>query len=201
MENNDHDLKIISHGTVAGHTISQWTEKWYTWAFQSPSAVTPFTPGSSGDGSGGFDAGRMFFIAGFDTSHGPLNVTIPFGKPILVPLLNFADTLDTKPIENGLVSDFIKGASGLFARLDGKELEHLKSDLVKTDFFSAGPTLPTSWAHDQGVQTGTELTPSKGAGFWIVIEGLSKGSHTLEFGGHSASTNTTINTHDILDIV
>ena len=85
-----------------------------------------------------------------------------------VPLLNFADTLDTKPIENGLVSDFIKGASGLFARLDGKELEHLKSDLVKTDFFSAGPTLPTSWAHDQGVQTGTELTPSKGAGFWIV---------------------------------
>jgi hypothetical protein len=101
-------------------TISEWTEDWYTWAFQSPSAVSPFTPGSAGDGSGGFDAGRMFFIGGFDTSQHPLNVNIPFGEPILVPLLNFADTHDTKPIENGLVSDFTKGASGLFATLDGR---------------------------------------------------------------------------------
>jgi hypothetical protein len=201
MAQNDHDLKIISHGKVAGQTISEWTEDWYTWAFQSPTAVSPFTPGSAGDGSGGFDAGRMFFIGGFDTSHGPLNVTVPFNEPILVPLLNFADTLDTKAVENGLISDFTKGASGLFATLDGKALPHLQADLVKTDFFSAGPTLAGSWANDLGVPVGTTLTPSKGAGFWIVIEGLSKGTHTLEFGGHSASTSTMINTHDILHIV
>jgi hypothetical protein len=200
MAQNDHDLQIISHGQVAGKTISEWTEDWYTWAFQSPTAVSPFT-GSAGDGSGGFDAGGMFFIGGFDTSNGPLNVTIQFGKPILVPLLNFADTIDTKPVENGLISDFTKGASGLFATLDGQALHNLQADLVKTDFFSAGPTLVGSWANDQGVEVGKELTPSKGAGFWIVIEGLSKGTHTLEFGGHSASTNTTINTHDVLHIV
>ena len=192
---------IISHGVVAGQTVSAWTKEWYTWAFQSPSAASPFTPGSAGDGSGGFDAGRMFFIGGFDTSQHPLNVYIPFGKPILVPLLNFADTLDPKSTENGLISDFTKGASGLFATLDGKALDHLQADLVKTDFFSAGPTCPGSWANDQGVTAGTDLTPTKGAGYYIVIEGLPKGTHTLEFGGHSASTNTTINTHDILHIV
>lgn len=200
MADHDHDLKIFSHGMVAGKTVSEWTEDWYTWAFQSPSAVSPFTPGSAGDGSGGFDAGRMFFIGGFDTSQHPLNVNIPFGEPILVPLLNFADTLDPKPTENGLVSDFTKGASGLFATLDGKHLDHLQADLVKTDFFSAGPTLAGSWANDQGVTPGTELAPTKGVGYWIVIEGLQKGTHTLEFGGHSASTSTTINTHDILHI-
>jgi hypothetical protein len=201
MANSNSGPTIISHGIVAGQTVSAWTKEWYTWAFQSPSNVSPFTPDSTGDGSGGFDAGRMFFIAGFDTSNGPLNVTVPFGKPILVPLLNFADTLDSKSTENGLISDFTKGASGLFATLDGKALDHLQADLVRTDFFSAGPTRPGSWANDQGVAPGTDLTPTKGAGYYIVIEGLSKGTHTLEFGGNSASTKTTIDTHDILHIV
>lgn len=200
-EHNDDGVKIVSHGMVAGKTVSEWTQEWFTWAIQSPTNVTPLTSGSAGDGSGGFDAGKMFFIGGFDTSHGPIDVTIRAGEPILVPLLNFVDTLDTKHVENKLVSDFLKGVSGLFASLDGQSLHNLNADLVRTDFFSGGPTQANSWAADLGVAPGTELAPTKGAGFWIVIEGLSKGDHTLSFGGHSAATNTTINTTDILHIV
>ena len=84
----------------------------------------------------------MFFIGGFDTSHGPLNVTVPFGKRFSKPPLNFADTLDTKPVENGLISDFTKGASGLFATLTERRSIICKRTWLKLTFFPQGLRLP-----------------------------------------------------------
>jgi hypothetical protein len=175
------------HGNIDGKTISQWTQDWYTWAFQSPSTVSPFTS-PTGDGSGGFDAGSMFFIGGFDTSNGPLDVHVPFGEPLLVPLINIVDTLDPKATENAFMSGFKEGTTSLFAIVDGTPLDQLQAGLIKTDFFSMGPTRPDSVAADFGVPVGTDLSPSKGTGYWIVVDGLAKGDHTLEFGGHTAFT-------------
>jgi hypothetical protein len=109
-------------------------------------------------------------------------------------LVNFVDTLDPEAVENQLVTSFQTGVTSLFATLDGRALEHLQSDLVRTDFFSAGPTLPGSWVDDNGADVGTELTPTKGVGYWIVINRLSKGDHTLEYGGVSTSPDATIHT-------
>jgi hypothetical protein len=196
-----------SHGMVAGKTISQWTQDWYTWAFQSSPTVSPFTPGSAGDGSGGFNAGSMFFIGGFDTSSGPLNVTVPFGERLLVPLLNVVDTLDPKSLENAFVPAFKNGTTSLFAIVDGKPLEHLQSGFVVTDFFSMGTAAPGSVLASFGLPQDTVFAPSKGVGYWIVVDGLAKGDHTLEFGGHTAytvgsfSVDSTIHTTDNIHVV
>jgi hypothetical protein len=196
-----------SHGMVAGQTISQWTQDWYTWAFQSPLSASPFVPGSAGDGSGGFNAGSMFFIGGFDTSNGPLNVTVPFGERLLVPLLNVADTLDPKALENAFVPAFKNGTTSLFAIVDGKPLAHLQSGLVVTDFFSMGTAAPGSVLASFDQPADTVFTPTKGVGYWIVVDGLSKGDHTLEFGGHTAftvgsfSVDSTIHTSDNIHVV
>jgi len=38
-----------------------------------------------------------------------------------------------------------------------------------------------------GVPAGAELFPSKAAGYWLMIDGLSPGPHTLRFGGSSVA--------------
>jgi hypothetical protein len=188
------------HGRIEGQSISQWTQDWYTWALQAPSSASPLVAGSAGDGSGGYDAGRMFFLGGFDTSQGPLDVTVPHGEPILVPLLNFVDTLDDPAVEKQLVADFRQSVTSLFATVDGQAVDHLRLGLIGTSYFSAGPTQANSWAADQGVSVGTELTPTKGIGYWIVLDGLSKGDHTIQFGGQT-DTGFSVNTSDTLHIV
>ena len=41
---------LQSHGIVAGETVSQWTQDWWTWALQSPAATSPMLD-STGDNS------------------------------------------------------------------------------------------------------------------------------------------------------
>jgi hypothetical protein len=200
QDHDDHEEIGPFHGHVSGQTISQWTQDWYTWALQAPSSASPLVAGSAGDGSGGFNAGKMFFLGGFDTSNGPLNVTVAHGEPILVPLLNIVDTLDPKSTEKQLLSDFKHSVTSLFASVDGTPLQHLQAGLVGTKFFSSGPTQPGSWAADQGVPVGTDLAPTKGVGYWILLQGLSKGEHTLDFGGQT-NTGFSVHTSDIIHIV
>ena len=150
----------------------------------------------------GFDAGGMFFIGGFRYFQWPTRMLRSSSVSRFLCRCLASRTQSTRSrLRTDSYPTSRKARAGFSRLSDGQALHNLQADLVKTDFFSAGPTLVGSWANDQGVEVGKELTSSKGAGFWIVIEGLSKGTHTLEFGGHSASTNTTINTHDVLHIV
>ena len=48
-----------------------------------------------------------------------------------------------------------------------------------------GPVQPGSLIESFGVPAGAELYPTKAAGYWLMIEGLTPGPHTLQFGGSS----------------
>jgi hypothetical protein len=48
-----------------------------------------------------------------------------------------------------------------------------------------GPTQDGSYIASLGVPVGAELDPTNAIGYWLVIEGLSPGSHTLHVGGSS----------------
>jgi hypothetical protein len=64
-----------------------------------------------------------------------------------------------------------------------------ESDLVNTDFFSMGSFQPDSLIADLAMQAGvsipegTELDPTLGSGYWLMVSGLSSREHTLTFGG------------------
>ncbi|HSU05752.1 MAG TPA: hypothetical protein VLI93_09280 [Acetobacteraceae bacterium] len=174
----------IEKGLVDGKTIAEWTENWWTWALQAPANHNPLLD-NTGSFAGTDNFGPVFFIGG--TFGGPAERTfdVPAGKPLLIPILNQFDTLDPKNVENKAMSDFKKSVNGLFAEIDGIAVKNLQSDLVRTDFFSMGAPRPSSLIEQLGAPPGTDLSPSKSSGYWLMVQGLAPGQHTLHFGGSS----------------
>jgi hypothetical protein len=192
----------LDRGMVAGETIAQWTQKWWTWALQAPANQNPLL-----DTTGSFahvnNTDSVFFIGG---TFGGLTTAdrsitdVPAGKPLLIPVLNQFDTLDPPNVENKVLSDFQKSVASLFADIDGIPVKNLQSDLVRTDFFSMGPTQPGSLVEQLGAPVGTDLSPTKSSGYWLMVEGLAPGQHTLHFGG-SLSTGFSTEVTDHITVV
>ena len=187
--------------SVEGKSIAEWTAAWWTWALQAPLATNPLT-----DPTGAFanvnNDGPVFFIAGTFGTSGPQSRTfkVPAGKPVLVPMINFFDTepaeIDPKDAtladrENAatvLVNGWLNAVApaSLFASIDGNPVANPNQYLQVTGLFSMGTTQPGSLVEALGVPVGAELTPSKAPGYWLMIEGLTLGQHTLHLGGSSA---------------
>jgi hypothetical protein len=75
--------------------------------------------------------------------------------------------------------------ASLFATIDGTSVSNVSSYLEQTGYFSAGATQAGSLAAAAGVALGDDLSPNKAAGYWLMIDGLTPGQHTLDFGGTS----------------
>lgn len=212
-------IVVDPHSVVSGKTISEWAERWTTWGLQAPNDRNPLT-----DETGAFAStnnhGPIFFIGGtFNT--GPDSPTavrsfeVPAGKPLLVPLITAFDTegpgipptvpeLDPhyKLEVNTVLQDWDTNSS-LFAEIDGKPVHDLRDYRLETDFFSMGKVKNGSLLASLGVDPGTPLDTTKAVGYWLMITGLSKGEHTLEFGGSFTSQYVSGTTHviDHIDVV
>jgi hypothetical protein len=191
------DFTIVK-GMVDGQTIATWTQDWWTWALQAPYVTNPLLD-TTGAYAGINNNEPVYFVAGTASDFGgPANVDrmfdVPAGKPLLIPVLNSFDTLDPKNVENMDMQAFQNGVRGLFAEIDGVPIKNLQSYLVRTDFFSMGPTQLGSLAEQIGEPLGVDLSPTKSSGYWLMVEGLAPGQHTLEFGG---SLNTGFSTMTI----
>ena len=174
------DFTLI-HDSFDGKSLAQWTENWFTWAWQAPLNQNPLLDTTGANGSVDND-GPVFFIGGTTGSLTSAERTfdVPAGKPLLIPLLNAFDTLDTESTEEALMDEFRASVISLFATIDGAPIT---SDLVNTDFFSMGETKPGSLIESIGAPVGSELDPTLGSGYWLMVSGLSPGEHTLTFGG------------------
>jgi hypothetical protein len=186
---------------VAGLPIVDWTAAWWTWALQAPAATNPLT-----DTTGAFarvnNDGPVFFIAGTTGLSAPVtrSFEVPAGKPVLVPTINFFDTepaeidggatlLQRQDAANLLVAGWLNAVNpaSLFASIDSTPVANPAQYLEVTGFFSMGPTQAGSLIESLGVPEGAELSPTKSAGYWLMIDGLTPGPHTLHFGGSSSA--------------
>lgn len=181
----------IDTGVVDGKTIAEWTTDWWKWALQLPIATNPFTD-TTGQFAGENNNGPVFFIAGVSQQH---SFDVPFGKPLLVPLRNQVDT-PPEGLPNSHASDsairatestnseaFNRSVTNLEAEIDGQPIANLFAHLVNTAFFNAGTATAGTLATDfYGVAPpGTVLDPSKASGYWLMIDNLPMGEHTLHF--------------------
>jgi hypothetical protein len=149
-------------------------------------------------------SGHVWFLAGYfpnGGSGGPFtftrNCTVPVGKALFIPLINsWADNVCNSPpltvdqlraiAEGGVIP-----ASNLHASIDGKPLTDLKSYRARSPVFSY--TLPPSPDNVIDAAFGVSLpgpcwpsltvTPAVADGFYIMLAPLSKGLHTINFGG------------------
>ena len=193
---------LAPDAAVAGKSIADWTAAWWTWALQAPAAHDPIADTSGADAHVNND-GPVFFVAG-SYGFGPLtrSFDVPAGRPLLVPLLNLFDTepaiLDSKypgvtlaDRQNAagiLVGDWLASVdtSSLFASIDGNAVANPSQYLEVTGLFSMGPALAGSVVEGFGIVAGDVLDPTKSGGYWLMIEGLTLGAHTLHLGGTSS---------------
>ena len=184
---------------VSGKTISDWAESWTTWGLQAPNATNPLTD-PTGASASVDNSGKLFFIAGtFNTSADSPTVertfNVPAGKTLMIPIITVFGTegKDIPPSKpefgthyraevNSELQDW-DSTSSLAATIDGEAIHDLRDYRVQTDFFSMGKVIPGSLLENLGVPAGTPTPNTKAQGYWLMLENLPKGAHTLDFGG------------------
>jgi hypothetical protein len=179
---------VPGQSTVAGETLGQWNSDWIKWA-------SSFGPGpfSDTDGSRGNinQSGPVFFVAGTGANAGPVtrNITVSDDKFIFFPLLNWIVAAgpdpgfaDTKAEATALATNTIDPAK-LFATIDGVPVANLASHRE-----SSGSVFTVTFANnnDYGFPAGT-YNDAYGDGYYLMLNPLSAGPHTLHFGGSGAA--------------
>jgi hypothetical protein len=194
-----------------GKSIGAFTDNWWNWAFENPSATSPLLGDySGGEQCAGFQQGNktgLWFLGGEFALEGDLETgfvgvatrqcTVPADTPIFFPVFN--STCGEAPTveENGTLTgdpkpytkcakDFLdQGLEGAdpFAIIERTDLPIGRADLPIT---RAGSGLFT-WeikndVNPQGVPKGSYKTATDG--LWVYLpDGLAPGNYTINFGG------------------
>jgi hypothetical protein len=199
---------------VAGISQRELSQQWWQWALSVPTAANPIldTNGSSALVN---NNGPVFFVAGNFGVNSVRNFNVPAGKPIFFPLLNNIDVefavtppnncFDLNPGNSaaalqcalGFISPALDTGTNMHATLDGQDLLTYPSyRQTSTSFFDI--TLPADNLF--GAPAGSYPGISVSDGYWVALEGLSPGKHTLNFGG-SIGNNYSLEVTDTLNAV
>jgi hypothetical protein len=192
---------------VLGHTLTEWTALWLRWAFATPAPTPPSTANAFNDPTGtyaqAYNPGPIFLVTGIGAAT-TRTLTVAQGTPILFPIASLEDTEGPNGISPPLISPSIpssiypippgtyagevrkvlndSGFRDIVLKVDGKVVNNLQESII-TDF-SAGVVAQGSegqvfFTGPPGLPVGTELFPSGTEGYWVIIEGLGVGVHTI----------------------
>jgi hypothetical protein len=185
---------------VQGKNYEQWSAKWWQWALAQPNSVNPIN-----DVDGAFAArgqsGKVWFLAGTSWSVNPepteRTVTIPRDKAIFFPIVNnvwvtLPDMGDSPfrvdGAEQAARSAIITGADTLECEVDGKSLE------ITSDYYMKSPVFTTylpldAWGFASSIDHAGWYRDCVSDGYWIMLEPLSRGTHTIHFKGGNSLTS------------
>jgi hypothetical protein len=197
--------------------LAELTVDWWQWLIGQPASTNPAL-----DMTGAFahqgQTGDVFFLAGaVALADNPFSatvqrtVTIPPGKAILFPILNFEfANKDTPPggFTEAQLRAFAAGpldtATGVYATLDGLSLAP-RIMRIKSPVFSY--TLPKVKKGDLNLYQyfGLDITGRVDGtitdGYWVYLPPLSnKTSHVLQFGGSEPTVPFTLNVTYLINV-
>jgi hypothetical protein len=170
-------------------TYSEWTAKWWQWAYSIPKEVNPVVD-TDGKNCAQGQSGTVWFLAGTFGGSVVRECTIPAEKSILFPVLNSM----CSTVEHGFKTDrelrtcadgYQDDVTELKATVDGVELQGLdKAHRVQSPLFTL--TLPENNA--LGLEAGPTLAVSDGN--WVFLKPLTPGKHEIHFSGSSVDFTT-----------
>jgi hypothetical protein len=178
--------------SIGGFSQLELSQQWWQWAIASPAATNPLFDSTGANASTGND-GPVYFLAG---NLGGLSVRtfdVPVNKPVFFPVLNAFDVevpndpaCDLQCAFGFLDSYDIAGAVHFHATLDGKDLllGYPNFRQRSTSFFPLDVPVNDPFGFPPPYE-GTLAAVTDG--YWVALDGLSAGKHTLVFGGTSGS--------------
>jgi hypothetical protein len=149
-----------------------------------------------------YSSGPVYMAAGIQAPGGSASITIPHGKALLFPLVNFINDYpcpaewNFEPAPGQSMEDFLTQATedlldfvsvqSLIVTVDGNAVSNLGSYKFITDlfYFTAHPSLAGCFDPCVVVpEEGEEPQPQPGVagGYYIMLKPLSKGQHVVEY--------------------
>jgi hypothetical protein len=162
---------------VAGLGQDEWSREWWQWAASFAEHESPVAD-RSGRQCGAKQSGAVWFLAGtFGTQRTIRTCTVPAGKHLFFPLINYvvfppSEQSSTCEQVKSTAAEATDDASALVLEVDGKIFRNLSAHRQATrDCF------------DLDARGAGGITPSAANGYYIMLKPLSRGTHTLNFGG------------------
>jgi hypothetical protein len=183
--------KVIAPGAlIDGKTYAQQSAAWWQWAIPLPKATSPIAGGDCTQGQ----SGNVWFLAG--TSDGkPASRTcnVPAGKTLFFPLINGVcypcheeEGCSTSKTKAELEACVKYDATNLSLEIDGVAQTNLAAHRATSDQFSFKGSASGMFAcsgpigdNTCGIPKGDRFGVSDG--YWIAIEPLAAGTHTIKF--------------------
>ncbi len=176
----------------AGQTYSSLAARWWQWALSAPTATNPLVDTTGADCAVG-QSGLVWYLAG--TANGgsvTRSCTVPFGKTIVFPVVNaIAAAFPTDPADQRTESFLrseaaaeLQGATNLHAEVDGIPVP-VQLYKEQSDVFST--SLPADNIY--GLPAGQVLDPSVDAGYYVAVNPVTPGTHTIHWHGEIPSAS------------
>ncbi|MCC7539187.1 MAG: hypothetical protein IT379_23395 [Deltaproteobacteria bacterium] len=179
-----------------GKTMAEWGAEWWRWAYEIPASVNP-TMDETGASCGEHQTRDVFFLAGNFGGTSVRTCAIPAGKPVFFPILNAAadncgvpaEDQSTNEENRGFTEEMMAAVNAMSLEIDGETIGSSPSDLARfrtmpVEFsyqVPADDSLYDSWESDfEG-----NCSPSYTAGYWVMLDPLPPGEHTIHFAGTS----------------
>jgi hypothetical protein len=162
---------------VGGLSQGDWSGKWWQWAASFAEHESPVAD-KTGRHCRAKQSGAVWFLAGtYGTQRTLRTCTVPAGKYLFFPLINYVVfpqsehtlTCEEAKATAAAVTDDV---SALVLDVDGKNFKKLSAHRQAT-----GDCFDLDALGDGGI------TPSAANGYYIMLKPLSRGTHTLNFGG------------------
>jgi hypothetical protein len=187
--------------TAFAESLEQLSAEWWQWALSIPTSVNPQLD-TTGKNAVVGQHGPIWFLAGvFGGGTATRTCVVPEGMALYLPVINSVNIntpnvcgQDSNNIPVSKLrkasSDFIDGATNLSVTVDGKAITNLQR--VKSKVFSVALPddnvfdTPCKRAHLGDVPAGT-YSPTVDDGFYVLLDPLSVGNHTLHFHAENPS--------------
>ncbi|MBL8188431.1 MAG: hypothetical protein JNK38_10510 [Acidobacteria bacterium] len=187
-----------------GSAYQKLAADWWKWAFSFPTSINPLFDETGSQAYLG-DRGNVFFLAGVYNVTGTATrtVTVPAGKPLFFPVLNseYDNVLFRPPYLGGPITpppqpnplsvpelyaasaDVVALTSELHATVDGCSIPGLFSYRAKSAPFSFRLPATDNIYQFFGVDVSGTVAPAITDGYWLFLQPLPPGNHTVNFGG------------------
>jgi hypothetical protein len=191
---------------------------WWQWALAQPAVDVDGTNtnpvldttgefAAVGQENGIGPANKVFFLAGTFGFDAVRTVTVPAGKALFFPVINFeADnaidppTNNTVPQLRAIAKATIDPVDSSFATLDGEPLEIFRTKSPTFDYTVPDENSLYDYFGLVGPQFEGRIRPAVSDGYWVYIPPLPAGEYVLEFGGGISSIGFSVNVTYFLTI-
>jgi hypothetical protein len=174
---------------IQGMSYAEWSAAWWQWALAIPAeAGHPFFGDDEFDVTTG-QTGKVWFLAGVFGTY-TREITIPHGTRLFVAIINAeASNLETDPFFGATEEEQAAAATAFadyiedpFLEVDAVALDDIDDYRFVSPQFSFTVPDPNVLLVEPG--SGTSVSD----GYWAMIGPLSKGTHTIHFGGSFVGT-------------